>query len=80
MYSKLNNKHILINSGNYKKIAHIRETGHIKWYIDPESYVPEKEKQRILQVATGEPHMNKFACFSAVLNGKTSISADTPVT
>ena len=40
------------HSGNYKKIAHIRETGHIKWYIDPESYVPEKEKQRILQVAT----------------------------
>lgn len=27
-------------NGDYKKIAHIRETGKIKWYVDPGSYVP----------------------------------------
>lgn len=26
--------------GDYKTIAHIRETGKIKWYVDPASYVP----------------------------------------
>lgn len=27
-------------NGDYKKIAHIRETGKIKWYVDPAPYVP----------------------------------------
>lgn len=27
-------------NGDYKTIAHIRETGKIKWYVDPASYVP----------------------------------------
>ena len=27
-------------NGDYKKIAHIGETGKIKWYVDPASYVP----------------------------------------
>lgn len=27
-------------NGDYKTIAHIRETGKIKWYVNPDSYVP----------------------------------------
>lgn len=27
-------------NGDYKKIAHIRENGKIKWYVNPASYVP----------------------------------------
>lgn len=27
-------------NGDYKIIAHIRETGKIKWYVNPTSYVP----------------------------------------
>ena len=27
-------------NGDYKMIAHIRETGKIKWYVNPASYVP----------------------------------------
>mgnify|MGYP000554936522 FL=1 len=27
-------------NGDYKAIAHIRETGKIKWYVDPASCVP----------------------------------------
>lgn len=29
-----------MENGDYKMIAHIRETGKINWYVDPASYVP----------------------------------------
>lgn len=30
----------VMEHGDYKYIAHIRETGKIKWYVNPSSYVP----------------------------------------
>lgn len=33
------NKAVMEN-GDYKMIAHIRETGKINWYVDPVSYIP----------------------------------------
>ena len=33
------NKAVMEN-GDYKYIAHIRETGNIKWYVNPCNYVP----------------------------------------
>ncbi len=38
-------------NGNYKTIAHIRETGKIKWYVDPASYVPGDALLKIGHVA-----------------------------
>ena len=38
-------------NGDYKTIAHIRETGKIKWYVDPVSYVPGDDLLKIEHVA-----------------------------
>ena len=40
--------------GDYKKIAHISSTGHIKWYVDYHKYVPEEDLERIFKVADKE--------------------------
>lgn len=38
-------------NGDYKTIAHIRETGKIKWYVNPDSYVPGDALLKIEHVA-----------------------------
>lgn len=38
-------------NGDYKKIAHIGETGNIKWYVDPASYVPGNDLLKIEHTA-----------------------------
>lgn len=55
-------------NGDYKKIAHIRETGKIKWYIDP-SNVQESDLLRIEHAANvQEEKWEKW--FSAMPQGK----------
>lgn len=44
------NKAVLEN-GDYKKIAHIAECGKITWYINPLTYIPDKDLLRIEHVA-----------------------------
>ena len=41
----------VIKNGDYKYIAHIRENGKIKWYVDPASYVPEDALLKIEHTA-----------------------------
>lgn len=53
--------------GDYKKVAHISEHGHIKFYV-PENYIPSEEMQKIRNTA----EINK-AEFLEKWNKKTDI-------
>lgn len=45
----------VMQSGDYKAIAHISDNGKISWYIaDPESYVPAPELERIKRCAKNQ--------------------------
>lgn len=41
----------VMEHGDYKCIAHIRETGKIKWYVNPQTYVPGDVLLKIEHVA-----------------------------
>lgn len=41
----------VVENGDYKIIAHIRETGKIKWYVNPGSYVPGNDLLKIEHTA-----------------------------
>lgn len=47
------NKAVLEN-GDYKPIAHIRDNGNIKWYVDPLSHVPAPELEKIKRTAENQ--------------------------
>lgn len=44
----------VIEHGDYKQIAHIRDCGKIKWYVNPDSYVPESDREKIHRQAAGQ--------------------------
>lgn len=43
----------VMEHGDYKKVAHISEHGHIKLYV-PEDYIPEEAMQRIKKAADSQ--------------------------
>ena len=47
------NKAVMEN-GDYKTIAHIRDNGAIKWYVNPLSYVPDQELEKINRTAENQ--------------------------
>lgn len=38
-------------AGDYKNIAHIRDNGKIKWYVNPHTYVPAQDLEKIEHIA-----------------------------
>ena len=47
------NKAVMEN-GDYKTIAHIRDNGAINWYVNPLSYVPDQELEKINRTAENQ--------------------------
>lgn len=41
-------------SGDYKTIAHIRGNGKVKWYMNPQTYVPAPELEKIKRTARNQ--------------------------
>ena len=41
----------VMESGDYKTIAHIRDNGNIKWYVNPHTYVPASDLEKIEHAA-----------------------------
>ena len=40
--------------GDYKMVAHIRDCGKIKWYVNPDTYVPGPDRETVERQAAGQ--------------------------